>query len=409
MKLCFICGAKAPNGTLVCRSWVKGIISQLSEEFTVTILSVNLHSSSEIQIDACGKTLGIIPKELWHDDALFSGVIKTEKPDVIVIFGTEHPCSLSSVKLCEKAGVLDRTVVFAQGLACVCAKHYHEGVPEKAVRHWTLRDILRRENIRTEQKRLEKRADDERELIMTARHFIGRTTMDRSIIQGLNPDAAYYKCNDILRAGFYEGCWRYDVCEKHRLFISQYYYPLKGFHILLEAAAQLKKQYPDLMIAAAGYNPIRGSVTKNETKDSSYIRYIKKLIRGYGLENHIELLGELDEQGMKEQYLKANVYVLPSTIENSPNSLAEAMMLGVPCVASDVGGVSDFAVHREEAYLYPSSASYLLAYYIDRLFSDPADDARIGKNARIRAKAEYDRETNAQHLEAIFKTISKMS
>ena len=130
--------------------------------------------------------------------------------------------------------------------------------------------------------------------------------MDKAVIGMIHPDAAYYRCNDVLRGAFYEGTWRYDACEKHRIFVSQYYYPLKGFHFLLEAASMIKDKYPDIVIAAAGYNPIRGSSVKNDLKDSSYIRWIKALIRGYGLENHIEFLGQLNEEEMKQQYLKAN-------------------------------------------------------------------------------------------------------
>jgi glycosyltransferase involved in cell wall biosynthesis len=176
---------------------------------------------------------------------------------------------------------------------------------------------------------------------------------------------------------------------------------------LLEAVVQLKEKYPDIVIAAAGYNPIQKPLPQKELKDSSYIRYIKSLIKKYDLQDHIELLGELSEERMKEEYLKANVFVMPSTIENSPNSMAEAMMLGVPTVASDVGGVTDFAKHQEEAYIYPSSATYLLAHYIDKVFSDKADAEIIGNKGKLRAEIEYNRENNIKRFEEIMSIIAK--
>ena len=110
---------------------------------------------------------------------------------------------------------------------------------------------------------------------------------------------------------------------------------------------------------------------------------------------------------MKEEYLKANVFVMPSTIENSPNSLAEAMALGVPTVASDVGGVTDFAQHKTEAYIYPSSAVYLLANYIDSVFSDREKTEAMARNGRARALREYDRRRNIAAFENTLKNIAQ--
>lgn len=409
MKLLFVCGAAFTDDTLRCPSWIRGIIPLLDSEYKVTLLSVDAAADVPRELTVGKTTVRWIPKNLWKSAELFAAVAAKESADVIVLFGTESRHSFEALQLCKAAGLLDKTVMFAQGMAKACAVHYAEGVPAKVVGHWTFRDLLRRTNIRREQQMMEARAEDERQIITTARHFIGRTTMDQAIIRMYRPDAAYYKCNDVLRGAFYEGAWQYERCKKHRIFISQYYYPLKGFHYLLEAASMLKDKYPDLVIAAAGYNPIRQSTVKKEMKDSSYIWWIKSLIRRYGLHDNIELLGELNEEQMKEEYLKANVFVLPSTIENSPNSLAEAMMLGVPCVASDVGGVSDFADHRQDAYLYPASATYLLAYYLDTLFADPAAAAQLGANGKRRAEREYDPRTNIDTLQRTFTTIAESS
>lgn len=408
MKLLFVCDAAVIEDRLRCPGWVQGIVTHLGADFSVTFLSSESFDPAGVDVSSIeGTTIGLLPYAAWNTPEQLCEMVKREKADVIVIFGTEKTYSLGALTLCEKAGLLDKTVIFSQGMALACAKHYAEGVPCRVIRRWTFRDLLRRENIRVEQKKMEARAKNEKQIITAARRFIGRTSMDEAIIRMYHPDADYYRCNDILRSAFYQGAWRYDDCEKHRIFVSQYYYPLKGFHYLLEAAYLLKEKYPDLTIAAAGYNPILRSVAENELKDSSYIRYLKKLIRRYGLEKHIELTGELDERQMKEQYLKANVFVLPSTIENSPNSLAEAMLLGVPCVASDVGGVSDFAEHRVDAYLYPSPATYLLAHYVDEIFQNPAEAARLGANAKKRAERDYDTEKNAKALSDVFRAIAK--
>lgn len=406
MKLLFICGVKPGENDLACASWINGIISRLGSDFELAILSECGRDINEHRVEAFGKIILILSSQLWDSAESFAKTIEKENISAIVIFGTEAPYSLPAVELCKKAGVLHKTALFAQGIACACAKHYSEGLPHRVITRRTFRDFLRRSSIKTEQNKMEARAENERKAIEQIQHFIGRTTLDLAVLRMYNSKAAYYKCNDILRSCFYSGKWDYESCEMHRIFISQYYYPLKGFHYLLEAAAILREKYPDLKIAAAGYNPIEKSLTKHELKDSSYIRYIKSLITKYNFQNSVELLGELDAEQMKHEYLRANVFVMPSTIENSPNSLAEAMMLGTPCAAADVGGISDFAEHRTEAFIYPSSASYLLAHYIDKLFSDESTARSLSENGRLRALREYNREENIRQLEKAFTDIA---
>lgn len=404
MKLLFICEASLSGGALRCAAWIQGILSQADAH---EILIFSFFDARQEHALAVTPAVRYIPGAAHTDPASFAALIKAENPDAIVIFGTEKPYTLAAVRLCESAGVLHKTALFAQGMACACADHYAEGVPPHIIRRWTLRDVLRRSNIRAEQRHMQQLAADEKAAVQAVRHFIGRTTLDRAVQRLYQPAAAYYRCNDILRSVFYDGQWSYDRCEPQRIFVSQYYYPLKGFHYLLRAASLLLSKYPKLTLVAAGYNPIVRSPAQRELKDSSYIRYLKSLVVRYGLERHIELPGEVDERQMKAEYLRANVFVLPSTIENSPNSLGEAMLLGVPTVAADVGGVSDFAAHRREAYLYPSSSVQLLAYYLDALLSNPRRAAAMGEAAKKRAERDYDRASNAAALEKTLEAIAK--
>ena len=406
MKLFFVCSAAITDSGLQCASWIKGIVNSISREFEVAVGSTVL-SGSEIYHCMVGDTaIDVLPFSPDMPPIELEKTLQSADADVVLLFGTESPVTLKTLEICQKIRWLDRTAVFAQGLCCVCAQHYAEGVPERIIRRYTFRDLMRRQNILGEQRSLFKRAESERQALQLTHHFIGRTTMDKAILRDNNPTANYYKCNDILRNSFYDGQWSYERCEKHRIFVSQYYYPLKGFHYLLEAVARLKSKYPDMTVAVAGYNPINKSLTKKELKDSSYIRYLKSLVKKYDLSSHIELLGELSEEQMKSEYLKANAFVMPSTIENSPNSLAEAMILGVPTIASDVGGVTDFARHNVEAFIYPSSATYLLAHYIDKAFSEKERVSVIAESGRKRAQEEYDREINIKQIESIMRKLS---
>lgn len=73
---------------------------------------------------------------------------------------------------------------------------------------------------------------------------------------------------------------------------------------------------------------------------------------------------------MLERLLKTHVFLLPSAIENSSNSLGEAMLLGMPCVASNSGGTQDILEHKKEGYLYPYTEPAMCAEYISKIFEN---------------------------------------
>ena len=110
----------------------------------------------------------------------------------------------------------------------------------------------------------------------------------------------------------------------------------------------------------------------------------------------------LNAEDMKKQFLKSEVFVSPSVIENSPNSVGEAMLLGMPIVSSNVGGVSDMLVHGKEGYLYQADAPYLLAYYIGLLFDNQEKERELGENARIHARKTHNKEENIKKLLEIY-------
>jgi glycosyltransferase involved in cell wall biosynthesis len=131
------------------------------------------------------------------------------------------------------------------------------------------------------------------------------------------------------------------------------------------------------------------------------------LIKKYGLEGHVTFLGRLDEQSMCERFLKSHVFVCPSSIENSPNSVGEAMILGVPTVTSDIGGVKNLLEHIKEGFVYQPDAPYMAAYYIKKIFADDKLAESISISAKKHAEMTHDRAINFNRLLEIYKEISK--
>ncbi|MPM55906.1 D-inositol-3-phosphate glycosyltransferase [bioreactor metagenome] len=137
---------------------------------------------------------------------------------------------------------------------------------------------------------------------------------------------------------------------------------------------------------------------------TSYERYLKHIIIESNLFDHVFFLGQLDEEAICQQYLASNVFVCPSSIENSPNSVAEAMILGVPTVCSDVGGVKDFIQHGKNAFLYPADEWYMIPYYIDKIFSDESVCNSISLEAK-KIREKYDIAENGKTLINIYHDV----
>ena len=338
-------------------------------------------------------------------EVVFESELRAFQPDVIHIWGTEYGHTLAMMEAVAKIGLLDRTVISIQGLCSIYTGHYAEGVPESVQRSFTFRDLLRQDNIRQQQKKFAIRGAMEENALRKTRHVIGRTAWDKACVERLNPQAEYHFCNETLRPAFYEGRWAYESCVPHRIFASSLAYPVKGFHYLLEAMGELVKAYPDATLAVPGRSFLQTG--KDKLRQNSYEAYLSKLTRTYGLEEKIEFLGSLSAEEMKAEYLKANVFAMPSTIENSPNSLGEAMLLGVPCVAADVGGVADLMTHKTEGYVYQPSAAYMLAYSIKQIFAMEAQAAALGQAASAHACRTHDPHKNLQDLLNIYRRLAK--
>ena len=83
------------------------------------------------------------------------------------------------------------------------------------------------------------------------------------------------------------------------------------------------------------------------------------------------------------------------------------MLLGMPVVSSNVGGVSDMMKHEKEGYLYQADAPYLLAYYISMFFDNQEIEETYGENARRHALETHNKEENMKTLLEIYENICR--
>lgn len=334
-------------------------------------------------------------------DKYWKEIVVRVKPDITHIHGTEFSHGHSYLMSCGS----DKTVVSIQGLTSVYYYYYYYGL--------SVFDILKNVTpidlyvgtLFQQKRKYKKRSLYEKQMLIAAKNVIGRTIWDKSHVWAINPNAHYFFCNETLRSSFYDGRWEYKNCTPHRIFVSQASMPIKGLHQLLKALPLVLREFPDTKIYVAGPDLTGLSQKRSFMRLSGYGRYLKSVIKQHALLDSIEFLGPLDEDQMKEQYLKSNIFVSASSIENSPNSLGEAQILGVPSISSYVGGVENMIPNVDCGEMYRFEEVEVLAYKICELFqtSKTFDNTKMIEEAKNR----HDANTNVKQTIFIYNEILK--
>ena len=330
-------------------------------------------------------------------ESIWKEVYAHFQPNIVHIHGTECSHGLAFLNACPDA----KSVISIQGLTSTYYYYYYGLTKFQIIKNLTLRDFIRG-TIFEGKRNFKKRGETvEKPMLRKVNHIIGRTSWDKAHAWAINPKAKYHFNNETLRPEFYDGCkWDYEKCEKHTIFLSQAGYPLKGLHQVLRAMPLILRHYPDTKIRVAGADITKYSTWRNKLRISGYGKLIRRMIHQLHLENHIEFLGPLNAEQMKQAYLNSNVFVCPSSIENSPNSLGEAQMLGVPHVASYVGGVADMMVGNE-GNLYRFEEINMLADKVCQIFANKESQIDMSSVALQR----HDQAKNVHQLLDIYSQI----
>ena len=334
-------------------------------------------------------------------EPLWKSVRDEVKPDVVHIHGTEYSHGLAYLEACGASNVC----VSIQGLVSAYYYYYYYGLTRCEIRKAMTPFSIIRGGIIKGYNDFKHRGKIEVEIIKRVHHVIGRTSWDRERTWAINPDALYHYGGETLRSDFYTGeIWKHEKCTSHSIFISQAAYPIKGLHMLLRAMPLIIRKYPDTTVRVAGDNIafLKGRMAL--LRLSNYGAIIRKLIKKNNLYHCISFTGQLDGEGMRQEYLNCNVFVCPSSIENSPNSLGEAQMLGVPVIASYAGGIPDM-MKGDEDHLYRFEEVEMLAYKICEVFN--RGESINTEPMRQRALLRHDPDKNSKDLLETYKIILK--
>jgi glycosyltransferase involved in cell wall biosynthesis len=333
---------------------------------------------------------------LEHDDyqKTFSNIIDDFKPDVIQVFGTEGPFAL--IQEFTKVPVL----VHLQGIINPILNSFYPSGFSKW--DFILNPRLFFKNLIGSSpffsyKRFKTQAEREKKILAKLNYVCGRTEWDREIVEFFNPIVRYFHVDEVLRPVFYEKSSYTNPNKTEKFIILSTLSPTiyKGIDVMLKTAGILSEM-TDV--------EFEWRVIGLDTSSDLLHLFEQKLGKQHQSVG-IKLLGKMSPEQIIDQMLNADVFVHPSYIDNSPNSVCEAQILGIPVIACDVGGLSSLIDHKESGILVPSNGVFELVHYLKLLRMDNDLKSKLGERGKEKAQVRHEKERIVETLLAVYKEI----
>ncbi|MBL8868316.1 MAG: glycosyltransferase family 4 protein [Planctomycetaceae bacterium] len=352
-------------------------------------------AAKRYQFHLNGTDYFVLPQTLWNKTLNRLGmadvssvvrpcleVVEEWNPDIVVSHGTENGygllAQLTDVPvLIELQGILNGYLPFFWG--SITGLFSRLRYP-RSIRNWYS---------------MKRRARNEKLVFQVNRYFSGRTFWDQSQLFKYNPQAVYFDEPRVLRSEFLNANWSLEGCKPLSIYSTTTPHFLKGTSCLIDALALLRRAVPGATLSIGGI--------KMESEVGGHLR---RQIARLKLDDSVRFLGYLSTSEVVQQLREANVYVIPSYIENSPNNMVEAMAVGTPTIASATGGIPSMLDSGKNGMLFNCGDSAMLALALKKLMEDPSLAIDFSNSSRKSVAERHNPERIAQtHMETCRKII----
>jgi glycosyltransferase involved in cell wall biosynthesis len=273
---------------------------------------------------------------LWQFDRIkLDNELKRINPDLTHIHGTEGIYGISNYSL-KKAHL-----VTIQGISNL----YNNELPKSSSYPYLLL---------------------EKSIIRKYKYFGNRTDFGKEFILSINKNAEFIFTPESINQIFFD----YNTIKdsKSLIFIGDII-ERKGVDILIKALELIKKEFKEIKLNVVG------------TGNENYISELKKLAKDSGVDRNINWLGYKTNIEIKELFKLSSIFVFPTLIDNSPNSLLEAMASGLICIASETGGIPSIIKNKMNGYLFQKKDYKRLAELVISVINNFSQNIKVSKNA----------------------------
>lgn len=307
-------------------------------------------------------------------------IIEDFQPDIIHVFGTEIGYGL----ICEHTNI--PVIIHLQG---ILEAIFEAWLPQNL--SWS-KYILAHPLAYFGYDAMRKFTKREREIFHGCKFYMGRTEWDQFISHLLSPNSFYYYCPEMLRPEIYAASpWHYHHSSKLTVvsIIENSIY--KGADVILRTAEILKDRSAmdfEWQIVGVGN-----------------ISWAEKHVGIKAHEVGVKPIGRASTTQLIDILQSADIFVHPSYIENSSNAICEAQCIGMPVIATHVGGTTSLVEHEKTGIIVPANDVYMLAAQICRLTNNLEMCVALGKNARSEAFERHNPATIISTLLNIYHSV----
>lgn len=316
--------------------------------------------------------------------------IEDFKPDIIQCFGTER----------WHYGLLAKEVQIPFVIHIMGFMNIYDVMDERVIHpmdYWKYFSFnpLKVFLVRKHEKRLRVENQElEREVMACNHYFMGRTEWDKNIVKYYSQGSKYFYCPEAIRSEIYssEKRWTYQERKTLRLLTVGNAGSLKGNEIMLQTAWLLKNQF-------------HIDFEWRYTSSAYTMSFFEKLNDIRCKEVNINLIGRLNANQIAEELANADFYIHPSIIDNSPNTVCEAQLIGTPVIAANVGGIPQLVDDGNTGWLYPYSEPHALAFKIMNLMGQKETLEAVAKAEQEESHQRHAPKSLAETIMKIYKNI----
>lgn len=320
----------------------------------------------------------VLPINVNDENNIVFNIIGNIKPTLIHIWGTE--ASWGNIPFQQKVPTIPILLDMQGFMKSVYENYYGDLSLSEVIKCFSIKELIKPKSSLPAYKRIYKlRALREKLIINKFNYISTQSDWMTACIKSINSNCRIYNTKIALRDQFYKASpWKFNSLEQHHPIIfttASVTNPLKGLTVLLKTFNIILAKYPNAELFIAGNTP-------SGIRESGYSKFIKRYIKTHKMSGRIKFLGALSTDKLIYHYQHCSVFVNPSLIESYSLVVAEAMILGVPVVASYAGAICELGVDGESILFFPKADYIVCASKILKLIDSPDFALKISTTAR---------------------------